>query len=48
MSAGYPAHDRNLNTGGNNETEVTFVKAYQTVYHDAAHPSHILLPAIDQ
>src|SRR5215471_9248670 len=47
MSAGFPAHDRNLNTGGNNETEATFVKADQTIYHDAAHPSHILLPAID-
>jgi putative CocE/NonD family hydrolase len=47
MSAGFPAHDRNLNTGGNNETEAMFVKAYQTIYHDAARPSHILLPAID-
>jgi putative CocE/NonD family hydrolase len=47
MSAGFPAHGRNLNTGGNNETEATFVNAYQTIYHDSAHPSHILLPAID-
>ena len=47
-SSNFPRFDRNLNTGGNNETEATFVKAYQTIYHDAAHPSHILLPAIDQ
>jgi len=46
MSAGFPVHDRNLNTGGNNETETTFVQANQTIYHDATHPSHIVLPTI--
>jgi len=45
-SARFPMFSRNLNTGGNNETETKFVKAVQTVYHDAAHLSHVLLPVI--
>jgi hypothetical protein len=45
-SACFPAYSRNLNTGGHNETETEYVKAEQTIYHDAAHPSHILLPII--
>jgi hypothetical protein len=47
-SAGFPLFDRNLNTGGNNETETRFVSANQTIYHDAQHPSHILLPVIPE
>ncbi|MGB9456918.1 MAG: hypothetical protein WCB12_12795 [Bryobacteraceae bacterium] len=35
-----------LNTGGHNETETKFVAAKQVVYHDHAHPSHVLLPVI--
>jgi hypothetical protein len=45
-SAAMPLFSRNLNTGGNNETETKFVTAKQTIYHDAKHPSHILLPRI--
>ncbi|RPI76642.1 MAG: CocE/NonD family hydrolase [Desulfobacteraceae bacterium] len=45
-SASFPDWSRNLNTGGHNETETEYVKAEQTIYHDAAHPSHILLPVI--
>lgn len=45
-SAAFPMFDRNLNTGGNNETETRFVKADQTIYHDARRPSYILLPRI--
>jgi putative CocE/NonD family hydrolase len=45
-SALFPKYDRNLNTGGNNERDSTFVVAHQTVFHDAAHPSHVVLPVI--
>jgi putative CocE/NonD family hydrolase len=47
-SAAFPLFDRNLNTGGNNETETRFVSAEQTIYHDARHPSYILLPRIPE
>jgi uncharacterized protein len=47
-SAAFPAFDRNLNTGGNNETETKYVKAEQTIYHDALHPSRIVLPWISE
>ncbi len=45
-SALFPKYDRNLNTGGNNERDSTFVVARQRVYHDAAHPSHVTLPVV--
>ncbi len=45
-SALFPKYDRNLNTGGNNERDTTFVVAHQRVLHDAAHPSHVVLPVI--
>ena len=45
-SAYFPMFSRNLNTGGHNETETEFVSATQTILHDAAHPSHVLLPRI--
>jgi uncharacterized protein len=45
-SALFPKYDRNLNTGGNNERDSTFVVAHQRVLHDAAHPSHVTLPVI--
>ena len=45
-SASFPFFSRNLNTGGANEKETRFLKAEQTVYHDAEHPSHVLLPVI--
>jgi len=45
-SALFPKYDRNLNTGGNNERDTTFVVAHQRVLHDAAHPSHIVLPVV--
>ncbi|HVP58367.1 MAG TPA: CocE/NonD family hydrolase [bacterium] len=47
-SAAFPLFSRNLNTGGHNETETNFVSAAQNIYHDAAHPSHIVLPVIRQ
>lgn len=45
-SALFPKYDRNLNTGGNNERDSTFVVAHQRVLHDAEHPSHVTLPII--
>jgi putative CocE/NonD family hydrolase len=45
-SASFPLFSRNLNTGGHNEVETKFVKAEQTIYHDARRPSHVLLPVI--
>lgn len=45
-SASFPFFSRNLNTGGHNEMETAYVSAEQTVYHDAARPSHVLLPVI--
>jgi putative CocE/NonD family hydrolase len=45
-SASFPLYSRNLNSGGHNEKDTHFVVAEQTVYHSAAYPSHVLLPAI--
>src|SRR3569833_453392 len=45
-SALFPKYDRNLNSGGNNERDSTFVVAHQTLLHDPAHPSHVTLPVI--
>ena len=45
-SALFPKYDRNLNTGGNNERDSTFVVAHQRLVHDAEHPSHLVLPVI--
>jgi uncharacterized protein len=45
-SALFPKFDRNLNTGGNNEHDSTFVVAHQRIMHDATHPSYVLLPVV--
>ncbi len=45
-SALFPKYDRNLNTGANNERDSTFVVAHQRLVHDAAHPSHVVLPVV--
>jgi putative CocE/NonD family hydrolase len=45
-SALFPKYDRNLNTGGNNETGTTFLVAHQTLVHDKEHPSHVVLPLV--
>ena len=47
-SALFPKYDRNLNTGGNNERDSTFVVAHQRLVHDAEHPSRVVLPVIPQ
>jgi len=45
-SSSFPRWSRNLNTGESSERTAAGVAAEQMVFHDAAHPSHILLPII--
>jgi len=45
-SSNFPLWARNLNTGEPYATGVEMQSAEQTIYHDAAHPSHIILPII--
>jgi putative CocE/NonD family hydrolase len=40
----FPVFSRNLNTGRDNETTVEMRSARQTIFHDAGHPSQIVLP----
>lgn len=46
-SSNFPRFDRNLNTGLPAEFESRFVSATNTIYHDAEHPSAILLPMVE-
>jgi hypothetical protein len=45
-SSNFPRVDRNLNTGGDNVRDAEFVPAHQTVFHDAARPSYLVLPVV--
>jgi putative CocE/NonD family hydrolase len=45
-SSNFPRFDRNLNTGKDAATDSVFVKATNTVLHDAAHPSALVLPVV--
>ncbi len=45
-SSNFPRFDRNLNTGKSAADSAEFVKATQTVFHDAAHPTALILPVI--
>lgn len=45
-SSNFPRFDRNPNTGHPFGADAELEKASQTVYHDAQHASHILLPVI--
>jgi putative CocE/NonD family hydrolase len=45
-SSNFPRFDRNPNTGTRVADEVKLRVATQTVYHDAQHPSHLLLPVV--
>ena len=49
-SSNFPRFDRNTNTGGTiaTESEKDFVQAVNRVYHNAAHPSHLILPIIER
>jgi uncharacterized protein len=43
-SSNFPHYDRNLNTGQPIGADAQMMVARQTIYHDAMHPSHIVLP----
>lgn len=45
-SSNFPHFERNLNTGGNNYDERDPLIAHNTIYHDTAHPSAIVVPVI--
>ena len=45
-SSNFPHYDVNPNTGEALGKERRFAVAQQTVHHDAAHPSHIVLPIV--
>lgn len=43
-SNNFPKHDRNMNTGHAIGEDAEGIVAHQTIYHDADHPSYIMLP----
>jgi predicted acyl esterase len=45
-SSAFPKYDRNLNTGEPLGQTSTMVVAEQRIYHDAEHPSAVILPVI--
>jgi putative CocE/NonD family hydrolase len=45
-SSDFPNFDRNHNTGGDDYREATLAAAQQTLFHDAARPSRLILPVI--
>jgi putative CocE/NonD family hydrolase len=45
-SSNFPRFNRNLNTGEATMHATRLIKAQQTIYHDAEHPSVIILPII--
>jgi uncharacterized protein len=47
-SSNFPRFDRNLNTGKSAAASSEFVKATNTILHDAQHPSALILPVIPE
>ena len=47
-SSNFPRFDRNLNTGKDSATSSEMVKATNTILHDAAHPSALILPVVER
>lgn len=45
-SSNFPRFDRNLNTGKSAAESAEFVKATNTILHDTAHPSALILPIV--
>ena len=45
-SSNFPRFDRNLNTGEDPAFARNYVSATNTVYHDAEHPSALILPVV--
>ncbi|MGD0893339.1 MAG: CocE/NonD family hydrolase, partial [Terracidiphilus sp.] len=46
-SSNFPRFDRNLNTGKDAATSAEMMKATNTIYHDAQHPSALVLPVVE-
>ncbi len=49
-SSNFPRFDRNSNTGGviASESRAQYQSAINRIFHDAAHPSHLILPIIER
>jgi hypothetical protein len=49
-SSNFPRFDRNSNTGGEiaSETGDQYQPAINRIFHDAAHPSHLILPIVER
>jgi len=45
-SSNFPRFDRNPNTGGTFGEDAAFIRADQTVFHDGARPSRLILPVV--
>jgi predicted acyl esterase len=45
-SSNFPRFSRNLNTGEKTSAGAAMIRAKQTIYHDADHPSAVVLPVI--
>jgi len=45
-SSNFPRFDRNLNTGESAATSIKWATATNTILHDAAHPSALVLPVV--
>ena len=45
-SSNFPRFDRNPNTGGVFGEDSKLLRAEQTILHDAAHPSRLVLPVV--
>ncbi|MEM8771584.1 MAG: CocE/NonD family hydrolase [Pseudomonadota bacterium] len=45
-SSNFPKYVRNLNTGGDNESESKPIKATNSIHHSAEYPSYIVLPVV--
>ena len=43
-SSDFPNFDRNHNTGGDDYHEARLATAHQTIFHDGARPSRVVLP----
>jgi hypothetical protein len=45
-SSNFPRFDRNLNTGEEIRFTHRYISATETIFHDAQHPSALVLPVI--
>ena len=45
-SSDFPNFDRNHNTGADDYSDAALKVAHQSIFHDASHPSHVILPIV--